>query len=92
MKQHVDPDFLLELGGYRLTTAEIIYYMPDHPKLLQTFIWQHLDRSPDFPRLHAFLVFWQHHIDAKLYSVRVAQAQGMSPSDTRFADIEFFMS
>ena len=28
----------LMLKGYRLTTAEILYHMPDHPKLLQTFV------------------------------------------------------
>ena len=34
---------------YRLTTAEIIYHMPDHPDLLQSFVWQKLDLAPDFP-------------------------------------------
>ena len=29
-----------QLNGYRLTTAEIIYHMPDHPELLQEFIYQ----------------------------------------------------
>ena len=33
----------LMLKGYRLTTAEILYRMPDHPDLLQTFLWQELD-------------------------------------------------
>ena len=33
----------LQLRGYRLTTAEIIYHLPDHPALLQSFIWQDLD-------------------------------------------------
>ncbi|HJS33815.1 MAG TPA: Usg family protein, partial [Alphaproteobacteria bacterium] len=28
----------LQLRNYRLTTAEIIYRMPDHPGLLQSFI------------------------------------------------------
>ena len=34
----------LKLKGYRLTTAEILYYMPDHPDLLQSFLWQTYDR------------------------------------------------
>ena len=38
----------LMLKGYRLTTAEILYHMTDHPKLLQTFVWQELDLSPEF--------------------------------------------
>ena len=28
----------LQLNDYRLTTAEILYHMPDHPALLQSFI------------------------------------------------------
>ena len=28
-----------QLNHYRLTTAEILYHMPDHPTLLQTFHW-----------------------------------------------------
>src|SRR4051794_18560600 len=36
----------LQLKGYRLATAEILYRMPDHPSLLQTFIWQHYDLAP----------------------------------------------
>ena len=42
-------DALPGLREYRLTTAEIIYRMPDHPDLLQSFIWQKLDLAPDFP-------------------------------------------
>ncbi|MEJ0065651.1 MAG: hypothetical protein WDM85_09535 [Caulobacteraceae bacterium] len=38
-----------QLRGRRLTTAEVIYYMPDHPALLQRFMWQTLDLPPEFP-------------------------------------------
>ena len=48
----------LQLKGYRLATAEILYRMPDHPSLLQTFIWQHYDLAPDYPQLRKFLAFW----------------------------------
>ena len=27
------------LDDFRLTTAEILYHMPDHPELLQTYVW-----------------------------------------------------
>jgi uncharacterized protein Usg len=63
------------LGEYRLTTAEIIYRMPDHPNLLQSFIWQKLDLAPDFPELHRFLEFWSRNIEGELHSVKVGQAQ-----------------
>ena len=33
-------DFERMLDGYRLTTAEILYHLPDHPGLLQTYLWQ----------------------------------------------------
>ena len=36
-------DFKRQLEHYRLTTAEILYRIPDHPQLLQSFIWQDLD-------------------------------------------------
>ena len=46
---------ILQLKQYRLTTAEILYHMPDHPALLQSFIWQDLDLAPEFPVLRKFL-------------------------------------
>lgn len=64
-----------ELRDYRLTTAEIIYRLPDHPDLLQSFIWQKLDLAPDFPELRRFLEFWSRNIEGKLHSVRVGQAR-----------------
>ena len=63
------------LRDYRLTTAEIIYHLPDHPDLLQSFIWQKLDVAPDFPELHRFLEYWSRNIEGKLHSVRVGQAR-----------------
>jgi uncharacterized protein Usg len=91
MKCYSTPDLLLELQGYRLTTAEILYCLPDYPELLQTFIWQNLDLSPDFPRLHAFLSYWQNNIEGKLYSVKVAQAEVINIVPPRFAKEEFHL-
>ena len=59
-------------ADYTLTTAEILYHMPDHPDLLQTYIWQDLDIAPRFPVLRGFLDFWQRELDGKLHSVRIA--------------------
>lgn len=39
----------VRIPDWRLITAEILYHMPDHPGVLQTFIWQKLDRAPTFP-------------------------------------------
>jgi uncharacterized protein Usg len=62
----------LQLNDYRLTTAEILYRLPDHPGLLQTFIWQNLDLAPSYPELRRFLDFWSRSIEGRLHSVRVA--------------------
>jgi len=63
-------------AGYRLTTAEITYRLPDQPDALQTFIWQKFDLAPDFPELGRFLQFWRDNIDGELYSVCVGQSNG----------------
>ncbi len=69
----------LQLKGYRLSTVEIIYHMPDHPSLLQTFIWQYMDLAPDYPELHKFLDFWRKNLDGALHSVRVMSKDIISP-------------
>jgi uncharacterized protein Usg len=72
---------------YRLTTAEILYHLPDHPHVLQSFIWQQMDLAPDFPALHRFLVHWRTAIVAKLHSVTVAQTPLLSRASLRHAPI-----
>ena len=62
-----------QLRGARLTTAEVLYYLPDHPSFLQTFIWQTQDLAPRYPRISRFLDFWRREIDAAIHSVRVGQ-------------------
>ena len=44
-----------QLEGYGLTTAQILYRLPDHPALLQTYVWQDYDLCPKFPVLNKFL-------------------------------------
>lgn len=73
----------LQLQGYRLTTAEIIYRLPDHPALLQSFIWQKFDLAPDFPELRKFLEFWSCNIEGKLHSVNVEQSSRTAPNRVR---------
>lgn len=70
----------LQLKGYRLSTVEIIYHMPDHPSLLQTFIWQYMDLAPDYPELQKFLDFWRHNLDGALHSVRVMSKDIIGPA------------
>jgi uncharacterized protein Usg len=74
------------LPDWRLTTAEILYRMPDHPSVLQTFIWQKLDRAPGFPELSRFLEFWKREIEGPLHAVRVASAALVEPVELRYAE------
>ncbi len=72
-----------QLDGYRLTTAEITYRLPDCPTLLQIYLWQEYDLAPGFPRLQDFLTFWEQNLDGPLHSVRVASARLITPSQFR---------
>ncbi len=73
----------LQMKDYRLTTAEILYRMPDHPELLQTYVWQDMDIAPRYPVLQKFLTFWERELDGKLHSVRVASARLVQPPRVR---------
>ena len=75
----------LQMKDYRLTTAEILYRLPDHPGLLQTYVWQALDLAPEFPTLRGFLAFWDRELDGKLHSVRVASARLIQPGTWQHA-------
>ncbi|MCH2546689.1 MAG: usg protein [Alphaproteobacteria bacterium] len=79
------------LNDYRLTTAEILYHMPDHPKLLQTYVWQEYDMAPEFPALYKFLNFWQRELDGKLHSVTVASKILIMPEEFTNAQGEFYI-
>jgi uncharacterized protein Usg len=81
-------DMRLRLAGWRLTTANILYYMPDHPSLLQTFTWQTLDLAPHFPRMRKFLDFWKKEIEAVIHSIELASGEGLAPARLRIADFE----
>jgi uncharacterized protein Usg len=82
-------DFLKQLSGYGLTTAEILYRLPDHPRLLQTYIWQDYDVAPDFPTLIKFLTFWQEKLEGPLYSVRVGHSKLIRPAEIKTLGGEF---
>ena len=76
-------DFAKQLADYRLTTAEILYRLPGHPAVLQSYLWQDLDLAPQFPVLRKFLEFWEREIEGKLYQVRVASAGLIKPAEIR---------
>jgi uncharacterized protein Usg len=82
-RTQVSPDFIRQLSGYGLTTANILYRMPDHRSLLQSFLWQEYDVAPAFPMLKAFLDFWTKELDGPLHSVQVAHDKLIRPAELR---------
>jgi uncharacterized protein Usg len=89
MTRRPDADFRTQLAGYSLTTAEILYRMPDHPSVLQSFIWQEYDVHPRFPRLLGFLDFWQRNLEGKLYRVTVAHRKLIAPTELRLLTADY---
>jgi uncharacterized protein Usg len=79
-----------QLQDYRLTTAEILYHLPDHPDILQTYVWQDLDLAPRYPVLRKFLDFWQSSLEGRLHSVRVGSARLVQPA--RWAHVDTVMN
>jgi len=84
-----DRSFLAQLQGFSLTTAEILYRLPDYPSVLQTYLWQDYDVHPRFPKLTEFLSFWEANLDGKLYHVRVASRALLAPAELKRVDGEF---
>jgi uncharacterized protein Usg len=76
---------LLMMEGWRLSLAKVVYYMPDHPSLLNEFTWQELDLEPRFPRLQIFLNFWKDNIDATIQEVFLATGARLKPGHYRSA-------
>lgn len=85
----IDREFSQQLKGFSLTTAEILYRMPDYPSLLQSYIWQDYDIHPQFPKLKGFLEFWAKNIEGKLFRVRVAHRGLIKPAELKLLDAQY---
>lgn len=77
-------NLIKQLDGFRLVTAEILYHMPDHPALLQTYVWQDYDQAPKWPILMKFLRFWDKNLAGPIHSVTVAEQKVISAHDMRW--------
>ncbi|WP_173934219.1 usg protein [Chelativorans sp. Marseille-P2723] len=80
---HTTSETELMLKGYGLTTAKFLYHLPDHPHLLQSFVWQLYDVAPEFPALYRFIDFWRDTLDGPLHSVRFTHRRLVAPSEWR---------
>ncbi|HWK15774.1 MAG TPA: aspartate-semialdehyde dehydrogenase [Rhizobiaceae bacterium] len=81
MGRHVETELMLK--GYGLTTAQILYHLPDHPRIIQIFIWQDYDLAPKFPALYRFLDFWNARLDGPLHSVSYTHRRLIAASEWR---------
>lgn len=71
------------LDGHKPTTGRILYHMPDHSRLLQTYVWQDYDIAPRFPVLGAFLDFWKEKLDGPLHSIAYSHKRLIAASEWR---------
>ncbi len=85
-------NLITQLSGFHLTTAKILYHLPDHPRFLQTFVWQDYDVAPRYPRLSDFLNFWERELEGKLHSVYVGTQKLITTSELRHARQEFLIN
>lgn len=67
-----------------LVLVDVFYYMPDPPHLIQEFVWQTNDITPNLPRVHKFLNYWKDNIDAVIQDVHVSYTD--SQGGIRIAD------
>jgi uncharacterized protein Usg len=82
-------EFELQLSGYGITTAHILYRIPDFTSVLQTYVWQDYDLAPRFPAMRKFLDFWQDSLDGALHSVRYTHRRLIGPNEWRSVKGEF---
>ncbi len=82
----VDSDFASRFRGGGLLTTEVVYFLPDHKNLLQSFVWQTIDTAPTFPRLHAFLDHWRRDVEAVIHLIRIAHSDWVGPAEIRTID------
>lgn len=86
LDRKADDQFRMQLEGYGLTTARILYRLPDHPAILQTYVWQDYDLAPRFPELKRFLDFWRREIEGLLHTIEVAHSHLIRPAEWRRVD------
>ena len=84
-----DRDFELQLKGHGLLTAQVFYFLPDYPSIIQEYVWQDYDEAPDYPVLFGFLDYWRREIEAAIHSVRIAHDRMIGPREFRAVGHEF---
>ncbi len=79
-------EMALQLKGYGLTTAQILYRMPEPPLPAAILCLAALRHRADFPEMKNFLKFWQEKLDGPLHSVRYTHRKLISATEWRGAE------
>ncbi len=61
--------------GYAMTTAQILYRIPDFRHRVMEYFWRDFDLAPDYPELNRFLETWQKTGRSALVAVTITQIQ-----------------
>lgn len=78
--------------SFHRVTAEITYFRPDHPLLVQTFLHQFDDVLPELTRVRRFLDFWTRELrEAPINQVRVTCGRLVAVSDFRHCPGQFHL-
>lgn len=58
-----------------IVTLDVLYYMPDYSEIVQEFIWQTNDITPELPKVNKFLNYWKNNIEAVIKEVKVSYTE-----------------
>lgn len=71
-----------------LVTVQVYYHIPDYQSIINEFIWQTLDITPEYPRINKFLKHWDTSINAKISRVDLSYTDPQSLRDYRYSHYE----
>lgn len=74
-------DIERQLNGYGLTTAHILYRIPDFESVLQTYVWQDYELAPHFSEMQKLLDCWQTNLDRPQHSVHYTHHRLIGPNE-----------
>ena len=52
--------------------TRITYSLPDYPHLVNEFVWQFEDITPELLRFNTFIDYWQKNIEAEIRCIEVS--------------------
>ena len=71
-----------------IASVQVIYYLPDYENILNEFIWQTEDISPEFPRIDKFIKYWDKNIEGPIDSIDFCSSHAIN-YNLMFVDCDF---